>query len=71
MSYPRLWNRGIALGARTQDLHDADCIAAWLSRAARDGSLGAFLVPGLTPEEKAIAAAPLWILGVPGRSGRH
>jgi hypothetical protein len=64
--YPRLWNRDIALGPRTQDQHDAFCIAAWLSRADGDGSLAAFFIPQLTPEENAIAAVEGWILGVPG-----
>ena len=32
------------------DQHDAFSIAAWLSRADRDGSLAAFLKPDLTPD---------------------
>ena len=38
---------------RTEDQHDAYSIAGWLSRADRDGSLAAFLKPGLTPLERA------------------
>ena len=40
--YPALWSRSFAREDRTGDQHDAHCIAAWLSRADRDGSLAAF-----------------------------
>ena len=43
--YPALWSRGFANEGRTGDQHDAFSIAAWLSRAYRDGSLTAFLNP--------------------------
>jgi hypothetical protein len=68
--YPRLWNRGLAPEKRTQDQHDAYCIAAWLSRADHDGTLDSSFAPHLTAEEKAIAAAEGWILGVQGQGGR-
>ena len=45
--YPALWSRGFANEDRTGDQHDAFSIAAWLSRADRDGSLAAFLKPDL------------------------
>jgi hypothetical protein len=41
-------------------------IAAWLSRADRDGSLAAFLNPDLSPPERTLAQVEGWILGVPG-----
>jgi hypothetical protein len=39
-------------------------IAAWLSRADRDGSLAAFLKPDLTAPECTVAQVEGWILGV-------
>ena len=70
--YPALWSRSFAREDRTGDQHDAHCIAAWLSRADRDGSLAAFLKPGLTPPERTVAQVEGWILGVPGliRTGK-
>jgi len=50
----------------TADQHDAFCIAAWLSRADRDGTLAGFLKPDLSPAERAVAQVEGWILGVPG-----
>lgn len=38
--------------------------AAWLQRADCDGSLGSFLNPSLTAEEREIANIEGWILGV-------
>lgn len=64
--YPALWSRSFANEGRTADQHDAFCIAAWLSRADRDGGLGSFLKPDLTPPERAVAQVEGWILGVPG-----
>ena len=49
---------------RTDDQHDAYSIAAWLSRADRDGSLTVFLDPNLTPPERIVASLEGWILGV-------
>ncbi|WP_376800523.1 hypothetical protein, partial [Candidatus Raskinella chloraquaticus] len=66
--YPALWSRGFANEGRTGDQHDAFSIAAWLSRADRDGSLAAFMNPELTPAERTVAQVEGWILGVPGRS---
>ena len=62
--YPALWSRGFARKGRTGDQHDAYSIAAWLSRADRDGSLAAFLKPNLTPPECTMAQVEGWILGV-------
>ena len=62
--YPALWNRIFASEERTADQHDAYCVAAWLSRADRDGSLTAFLKPSLTPAERTLAQVEGWILGV-------
>ena len=64
--YPALWSRGFARQDRTGDQHDAFSIAAWLSRADRDGTLAAFLMPDLTPPERTVAKVEGWILGVPG-----
>jgi hypothetical protein len=64
--YPALWSRGFANEGRTGDQHDAFSIAAWLSRADRDGSLSTFLNPDLSPPERTLAQVEGWILGVPG-----
>lgn len=64
--YPALWRRRFAREGRSDDQHDAFSIAAWLSRADRDGSLAAFLKPDLTPTERNVAQVEGWILGVPG-----
>jgi hypothetical protein len=63
---PSLWSRGFANEGRTADQHDAFCIAAWASRADRDGSLEGFLKPDLSPAERTVAQVEGWILGVPG-----
>jgi hypothetical protein len=62
--YPALRSRGFANEGRTGDQHDAFSIAAWLSRADRDGSLAAFLNPDLSPSERTLAEVAGWILGV-------
>jgi hypothetical protein len=64
--YPALWSRGFANEGRTGDQHDAFSIAAWLSRADRNGSLVEFLNPDLSPSERTHAQVEGWILGVPG-----
>jgi len=64
--YPALWSRSFAREGRDGDQHDAYCIAAWLSRADRNGSLAAFLNPDLSPPERTLAQVEGWILGVPG-----
>jgi len=70
--YPTLWSRSFANEGRTGDQHDAFSIAAWLSRADRDGSLATFLKPELSPPERTLAQVEGWILGVPGliRAGK-
>lgn len=65
-AYPALWSRGFAHEDRTRDQHDAFCIAAFLSRANRDGSLATMLNPDLSPNERTLAQVEGWILGVPG-----
>lgn len=62
--YPVLWSSGFVREGRNADQHDAYSIAAWLSRADLDGSLGAFLKPDLTPPERTQAQVEGWILGV-------
>ena len=64
--YPALWSRSFAREDRTGDQHDAYSIAAWLSRADREGNLTGFLNPALTPPERTMARVEGWILGVPG-----
>ncbi len=64
--YPALWSRSFAREGRTGDQHDAYSIAAWLSRADRNGNLARFLAPNLTPPECSVAKVEGWILGVPG-----
>jgi hypothetical protein len=51
---------------RDRDQHDTYCIAAWLSRAGRNGSRTAFLKLGLTQTKRTLAQVEGWILGVPG-----
>ena len=68
--YPALWRRGFANEGRTADQHDAFCIAAWLARADRDGTLAGFLKPDLSPAERAVAQVEGWILGVSGLDPR-
>ncbi len=62
--YPALWSPDFAREGRTGDQHDAYSVAAWLSRADRDGSLTVFLKPDLTPPERSVAQVEGWILGV-------
>jgi hypothetical protein len=64
--YPALWSRSFPGDGRTGDQHDAFSIAAWLSRADREGSLIQFLKPALTSSERVVAEIEGWILGVPG-----
>jgi hypothetical protein len=64
--YPSLYRDGFAREDRTPDQHDAYCIAAWLARADRNGSLAAFLTPELTGRESELARLEGWILGVRG-----
>jgi hypothetical protein len=64
--YPSIWRRAFANEGRTVDQHDAFCIAAQLARADREGALGGFLKPDLSPAERAVARVEGWILGVPG-----
>lgn len=69
--YPALWSRSFVNEGRTGDQHDAFTIAAWLSRADRDGTLASFLKPDLSPADRVMAQVEGWILGVQGSSPRH
>jgi hypothetical protein len=62
--YPALWSRDFGKEDRKSDQHDAYSIAAWLSRADRDGRLAALLDTDLSPPERAAAQVEGWILGV-------
>lgn len=53
--------RAFANEGRTVDQHDAFCIAAQLARADREGALGGFLKPDLSPAERAVARVEGWI----------
>ena len=64
--YPALWSRAFPRQGRTGDQHDAFSIAAWMSRADKDGTLAVFLRPSLTDEEFQAAHVEGWILGVEG-----
>ena len=62
--YPALWMRRLERDGRDGDEHAAYVTAAWLQRADRNGSLGSYFNPPLTPEERRVAAVEGWILGV-------
>ena len=62
--YPALWMRRFKKDGRDGDEHAAYATAAWLQRADRNDSLGNYLSPPLTPEERQVADIEGWILGV-------
>jgi hypothetical protein len=62
--YPSLWTRRFPRDDRDGDEQAAYAVSAWLQRADRSGSLGGFLKPNLTAEERGIAKIEGWILGV-------
>jgi hypothetical protein len=62
--YPALWMRRFERDGRDGDEHAAYATVAWLQRADRNGSMGSYLNPPLTPEEREVAAIEGWILGV-------
>jgi hypothetical protein len=62
--YPALWSRAFARASRDSHQQDAYAGAAWLRAADRDGSLARYLMPALTPAERAVAQIEGWILGV-------
>jgi hypothetical protein len=64
--YPSLWRTRFPKERRTDDQHDAFCIAAWLARADRDGTLGGLLKPELAAAEREVAHVEGWMLGLPG-----
>jgi hypothetical protein len=62
--YPSLWTRRFPRDDRDGDEQAAYAVAAWLQRADLNGSLGSFLKPVLTPDEREVARIEGWILGV-------
>jgi hypothetical protein len=62
--YPSLWTRRFPRDDRDGDEQAAYAAVAWLQRADRDGSIGGFINPRLTEEERGIAKIEGWILGV-------
>lgn len=62
--YPSLWSRSFPRADRTPDQHDAYAVAAWLKRADQDESLTSYLEPVLPEDEKHLAEAEGWILGI-------
>jgi hypothetical protein len=62
--YPSLWTRRFPRDDRDGDEQAAYAVAAWLQRADRDGTLGGYFNPPLTPEELGISKIEGWILGV-------
>ena len=62
--YPALWMRRFERESRDGDEHAAYATAACLQRADGEGSLKGFFNPPLTPEEREVADAEGWILGV-------
>ena len=62
--YPALWKHAYATNGRSADQHDAYSVAAWLRQTDRDGQLGRFLNPALTPPQRIVAQVEGWILGV-------
>jgi hypothetical protein len=64
--YPALWSRAFARAGRDSHQHDAYAVTAWLRTADRDGSLARYVMPALTPAERAVAQIEGWILGAAG-----
>ena len=62
--YPSLWTKRFPKEDRNGDEQAAYAVAAWLQRADRNGTLGNYFNPSLTPEELGIARIEGWILGV-------
>lgn len=63
-AYPALCKRRFPRTGRTPDEQDAWALAAWMRECDRRGSLGAYLEPPLTAEERTLARLEGWILGV-------
>ena len=63
--YPSLWSRAIDRENRTQDQHDAFCVASWMQNADRLGTMSGFFAPKLHSEERRLANIEGWILGIP------
>ena len=62
--YPALWMRRFPRDERDSDEQAAYAAVTWLQRADRSDSLGSFLNPSLTAEERSIAKIEGWIMGL-------
>jgi hypothetical protein len=70
--YPRLWSHSVARDdGHTNDQHDAFAIVEGLRRAALAAELSQLFEPPLSSQERAVAAAEGWILGVRGQPVAH
>ena len=63
-AYPSLWRHDYTKEGRTQDQHDAYCVAAWMRDADANGTLADFFNPPLRYDEKMVGQVEGWILGV-------
>lgn len=62
--YPSLWKHAFPRGDRDSHQHDAYCVAAWMSRADREGRLAELFSPSLTPAVRTQAEVEGWIFGI-------
>lgn len=62
--YPSIWRHEFEKEHRSDDQHDAYCVAAWMSRVDGDGTLQRHLAPKLAEAARATAQVEGWILGV-------
>jgi hypothetical protein len=62
--YPSLWRARFPIEGVTEHQRDAYAAAAWLRESDREGTLSSFLDLALTADERAVASAEGWILGV-------
>ncbi|KAA5603987.1 hypothetical protein F1188_17965 [Roseospira marina] len=61
--YPALWSHAFSRNGRTDDQHAAFSVAAWMSRADRNRTLGAALHSRLADPDDIVARVEGWILG--------
>lgn len=62
--YPSILRNRFPRGARNADQQDAYAVAEWLRTRDAAGLLEPYFTPGITAEERAVAAAEGWILGI-------
>ena len=62
--YPSLWTRRFDKEGRDGDEQAAYAVVAWLQRADQNGTLEGAFNPSLKAEERRVADAEGWILGV-------